>query len=77
MNPTPKKILRAVSLELRHILEGEYDEQGRFQPGDLERRLNQVGLWRDRPAKPLAELPHLSPNLQFLKTNLLPISRNQ
>ena len=60
MNPTHKKILRAVSLELRHILEGDYNSEGHFQPGDLERRLNEIGLWRDRPAKPLAELPHLS-----------------
>lgn len=60
MHPDHKKILRAVSLELRHTLEGQYDDGGRFQPGDLERRLNEIGLWRDRPAKPLAELPHLS-----------------
>ncbi|GAH74650.1 unnamed protein product, partial [marine sediment metagenome] len=28
--------------------------------GDLEQRLNQFGVWRDRPAKPLEELPQLS-----------------
>ncbi|MGE0823227.1 MAG: BREX-1 system adenine-specific DNA-methyltransferase PglX [Candidatus Binatia bacterium] len=55
-----KKILRAVSLELRHVLEGRYDDQGRWLAGDLERRLNELGVWRDRPAKPLAELSHLS-----------------
>jgi hypothetical protein len=60
MNPDHKKILRALSLELRHILEGHYDEQGGFHPGDLERRLNEIGVWRDRPPKPLAELPHLA-----------------
>ncbi|MDM8532157.1 BREX-1 system adenine-specific DNA-methyltransferase PglX [Anaerolineales bacterium HSG25] len=61
MNVDHKKILRAVSLELRHILEGQYDERGQFQPGDLERRLNAIGIWRDRPAKPLHELSHLPP----------------
>lgn len=59
MNPNDKKTLRAISLELRHTLEGTYDDRGRFQPGDLERRLNAIGVWRDRPAKPLAELTHL------------------
>ena len=40
-----KKILRALSLELRHILEGAYDDQRRPMPGDLDRRLNQLGVW--------------------------------
>ncbi len=30
MHPDLKKILRAVSLELRHTLEGDYDDQSRF-----------------------------------------------
>jgi hypothetical protein len=60
MNPIHKKILRAVSLKLRHILEGHYDAQGQLQPGDLDRRLNEIGLWRDRAPKPLAKLPHLA-----------------
>ena len=55
-----KKILRAVTLEIRHILEGRYDETGKWHPGDLERRLNELGVRRDREAKPLDELPHLS-----------------
>lgn len=59
MNADHKKILRAVSLELRHTLEGSYDDRGDFQPGDLENRLNAIGVWRNRPAKPLAELTHL------------------
>lgn len=59
MNPDHKKALRAISLELRHTLEGTYDERGDFQPGDLERRLNAIGVWRNRPSKPLAELTHL------------------
>ena len=59
MDANLKKILRAISLELRHTLEGTYDERGDFQPGDLEQRLNAIGVWRDRAAKPLAELTHL------------------
>lgn len=59
MDSDLKKALRAISLELRHTLEGTYDERGGFQPGDLERRLNAIGVWRDREAKPLSELAHL------------------
>lgn len=59
MIPDHKKILRAVSLELRHTLEGTYDERGDFHPGDLEDRLNALGVWRDRPAKSLSQLGHL------------------
>lgn len=49
MHPDHKKILRAVSLELRHTREGLYDDQGRFQPGDLEHRdrLNLKGYLTD------------------------------
>jgi len=60
MEPNLKKILRALSLELRHILEGAYDDQRRPMPGDLDRRLNQLGVWRDRPAKSVEDLPQLS-----------------
>lgn len=60
MQPNLKKILRALSLEIRHTLEGSYDAAGLFHPGDLETRLNELGVWRERPARPLAELPHLS-----------------
>jgi hypothetical protein len=60
MEPSLKKILRSLSLELRHILEGYYDNKGDFHPGDLETRLNELGVWLDRPAKSLEELPHLS-----------------
>ncbi|NWJ94848.1 MAG: BREX-1 system adenine-specific DNA-methyltransferase PglX [Chloroflexi bacterium] len=60
MQPNLKKTLRALSLELRHILEGQYDEEGRPLPGDLERRLNALGIWRDRAARPLEQMPHLS-----------------
>ena len=61
MQPNLKKILRVLSLDLRHTLEGFYDNTGVFHPGDMETRLNALGVWRDRPAKPLAELPHLAP----------------
>jgi hypothetical protein len=59
MDPKLKKILRAISLEIRRLLEGRYDEHGRWQAGDLERRLNELGVWRDRPGRPVEELPHL------------------
>ena len=43
MDAPLKKILRALSLELRHTLEGTYSEDGTWNAGDLERRLNQIG----------------------------------
>ena len=64
METNRKKTLKATSLELRHILEGEYDQQGNWQPGDLERRLNSLGVWNDRPSKPLEEMGYLSPQDQ-------------
>jgi hypothetical protein len=61
MNASLKKILRGISLELRHELEGWHDKRtGVWNPGDLERRLNEIGVWSDRPSKPLDEMPHLS-----------------
>jgi len=59
MDAPLKKILRSLILELRHLLEGRYDEQGNHIAGDLERELNRLGIWRDRPPKPVSELPHL------------------
>jgi len=38
MQPSLKKVLRSISLNLRHTLEGSYNPQGSFHPGDLERR---------------------------------------
>jgi hypothetical protein len=61
MDAQLKKILRALSLELRHILEGQYSEDGKWHAGDLERRLNQIGIWWDRDPKPISEMPNLSP----------------
>jgi len=61
MESSLKKILRSLSLELRHTLEGTYTEDGTWKAGDLERRLNQIGIWRDRQVKPISEMPNLSP----------------
>jgi hypothetical protein len=55
MDSSLKKKLRALSLALRHTLEGSAG-----QSGDLENRLNQMGVWRDRAPKPAEEL-QLSP----------------
>jgi hypothetical protein len=60
MDPKLKGILKALSLSLRHILEGYYDRDDAWHPGDLERRLNELGVWRDRDPKPVDELPFLS-----------------
>lgn len=63
MDAPLKKILRALSLALRHTLEGTYSEDGTWNAGDLERRLNQIGIWREeeRKPKPISEMPNLSP----------------
>jgi hypothetical protein len=55
-----KGTLKAITLELRRELEGRYDARGIWQPGDLERRLASLGVWRDRPSKPVDELPRLT-----------------
>ena len=55
MDANLKKILKSLSLELRHVLEGRYDDHDAWHPGDLERRLNELGVWRDR-AKPFDEV---------------------
>ncbi len=55
-----KGTLKAITLELRRELEGTYDAQRNWQPGDLERRLAAIGVRRDRPPVPVDELPHLS-----------------
>lgn len=54
-----KKILKAVTLELRHRLEGYYDSAGDWKPGDLEDRLSSIGVWRDRDPIAADELDHL------------------
>lgn len=57
-----KSTLRAITLELRRELEGTYNAQGTWQPGDLERRLAGIGVRRDRLPIPVDELPHLTPH---------------
>jgi SAM-dependent methyltransferase len=56
-----KSTLKAITLELRRELEGKYDAQGTWQPGDLERRLAAIGVRRDRGPVPVDELSHLAP----------------
>ncbi|MBI4561963.1 MAG: hypothetical protein HY724_07945, partial [Candidatus Rokubacteria bacterium] len=58
MEPKLKSCLKAITLELRHELEGFHDGSGAWQPGDLERRLGEIGVWRDRPPKPADELTY-------------------
>lgn len=60
METNLKGCLKAIVLALRRLLEGYYDAQGEWQPGDLERRLAAIGVRRDRPPVPVHELPHLS-----------------
>jgi hypothetical protein len=55
-----KAKLKSIILELRHILEGYYDNSGVWHPGDLEERLAALGVRRDREALPLEQLSHLS-----------------
>jgi hypothetical protein len=37
MDTQHKKILKAISLELRRLLEGQYDVSSKWQPADLEK----------------------------------------
>jgi hypothetical protein len=60
MDADLKKTLKAVTLELRHLLEGRYDQGGQWKPGDLERRLAAIGVRRDRASVPVDELGHLA-----------------
>ena len=61
MEAAHKKILKAISLELRHLLEGQYDASPKWQPGDLEKRLAAIGVRRDREPVSVDELAHLAP----------------
>ncbi len=56
MDASLKKILKPVTLALRHLLEGQYDSAGVWEPGDLEDRLASIGVRRDRAPRPLDEL---------------------
>ena len=55
MEANHKKILKAIVLELRHMFEGYYNGSG-WHAGDLEQRLNSLGVWRDRNPLPADEL---------------------
>ena len=68
MEANHKKILKAISLELRHLLEGCYDSNGKWQPGDLEQRLAAIGVRRDRAPVPVDELAHLSDDDKHART---------
>jgi hypothetical protein len=59
MDADLKKILKAVVLEMRHELEGYYDNAGRWHPGDLETRLAEIGVRKDRASIPVDELGRL------------------
>ena len=48
MEQDNRSTLKNLSLTFRHLLEGETDTAGNRVPGDLESRLNQIGVWRDR-----------------------------
>ncbi len=56
MDADLKKILKAVVLEMRHELEGHYDNTGKWFPGDLEQRLAEIGVRKDRESAPVDEL---------------------
>lgn len=58
MDACHKKILRALVLEMRHLLEGEWKD-GSWIPGDLERRLRALGVRRDGSVVPVDEMSHL------------------
>jgi len=59
MQQEHKKILKAVTLELRHILEGYFDAQGSWHAADLEQRLAAIGIRANRDPVPVDELTHL------------------
>jgi hypothetical protein len=59
MNAGHKKTLKALVLNLRHLLEGTCNGDDKWQAGDLEQRLAAIGVRRDRDPIPADELPHL------------------
>jgi len=61
MDAEQKKILKPLCLTLRHLLEGRYDEQGKWHGGDLEERMNALGVWWNRDPIPTAEMPFRTP----------------
>lgn len=61
MDVAHKKILRALTLEMRHLLEGVWDG-GQWVAGDLEQRLRSLGVRQDGSVVPVDELGHLAPH---------------
>lgn len=59
MEPSHKKTLKALVLELRHLLEGYHDSNDRWHAGDLENRLASIGIRKDREPVSHEELSHL------------------
>src|SRR5581483_8194598 len=55
MDADLRSTLKALVLEMRHELEGQHDAQGKWSPGDLERRLAAIGVRPDRSV-PAGEL---------------------
>lgn len=60
MEAEQKKILKPLVLTLRHLLEGRYDEHGIWHGGDLEARMNSLGVWWDRDSIPADEVTYQS-----------------
>jgi len=60
MEVEQKKILKPLVLALRHLLEGRYDEHGAWQGGDLEARMNSLGVWWDRDPIPADKVTYQS-----------------
>ena len=60
MEAEQKKILKPLVLTLRHLLEGRYDEHGTWHGGDLEARLNSLGVWWDGDPIPADEVSYHS-----------------
>lgn len=60
MEAEQKKILKPLVLTLRHLLEGRYDEHGNWHGGDLEARMNSLGVWWDRESIPADDVSYQS-----------------
>jgi len=61
MEAEQKKLLKPLCLTLRHLLEGRYDEQGNWHGGDLEERMNALGVWWERDPIPAVKMPFRTP----------------
>ena len=61
MEAEQKKILKPLCLTVRHLLEGRYDEHGNWHGGDLEERMNALGVWWDREPILADKVPFRSP----------------